>query len=589
MRGTMRRIYNIPIFPKLIITFLIITMPLFTLSLVMNELGKQEVKSQISNSITMNIHYYFISLEKELERIIRTQQQFINDEDLLQLSNSLSIMTDYQRAKAINDLKNKLTTLKDSSAYIKDISLFVTSLNDTISTSSGGEAPRSLEEAEQIAKATYSSGIPITFWQGRLFLNLTYPNNQMKQDKSPLFIQNIEFSMEALTNALNSFPQDGGAIFFNDNWVIANNKYPERLADIRAKIVEPTQQSALFTKQVSVGKENYMVIYEKSMFLQASLLFYFPENIIIGQLKTYGVWFRMLVISSFIIVILFSYGIYLLIHRPLQSLVRRFRSVEGGNLATVLTSNRGDEFGYIINRFERTVLSLKTLIDELYVQKIRLQQSELKQLQMQITPHFLYNSFFILHRLIKHGENETAELVSKNLGDYFHYITRNGLEEVPFEHEVNHVRSYVEIQNIRFSNRIIVEFEPFPESFRGIMIPRLILQPLVENAYEHGLSDIMSEGRLQIRFATDSDRYYFSVEDSGASLTEERMAEMIAKLSLENEIETTGLINIHRRLKLKYGERGGLEMMHSALGGLLVRIYIPNEKENSDVSPINRR
>lgn len=585
----MRRIYNIPIFPKLIITFLIITMPLFTLSLVMNELGKQEVKSQISNSITMNIHYYFISLEKELERIIRTQQQFINDEDLMQLSNSLSIMTDYQRAKAINDLKNKLTTLKDSSVYIKDISLFVTSLNDTISTSSGGEAPRSLEEAEQIAKATYSSGIPITFWQGRLFLNLTYPNNQMKQDKSPLFIQNIEFSMEALTNALNSFPQDGGAIFFNDNWVIANNKYPERLADIRAKIVEPTQQSALFTKQVSVGKENYMVIYEKSMFLQASLLFYFPENIIIGQLKTYGVWFRMLVISSFIIVILFSYGIYLLIHRPLQSLVRRFRSVEGGNLATVLTSNRGDEFGYIINRFERTVLSLKTLIDELYVQKIRLQQSELKQLQMQITPHFLYNSFFILHRLIKHGENETAELVSKNLGDYFHYITRNGLEEVPFEHEVNHVRSYVEIQNIRFSNRIIVEFEPFPESFRGIMIPRLILQPLVENAYEHGLSDIMSEGRLQIRFAADSDRYYFSVEDSGASLTEERMAEMIAKLSLENEIETTGLINIHRRLKLKYGERGGLEIMHSALGGLLVRIYIPNEKENSDVSPINRR
>ncbi|WP_232058237.1 sensor histidine kinase [Cohnella abietis] len=583
-----RTIDNIPIFPKLVITFLIIMMPLFTLSLVFNELGKQEVKSQISNSITMNIHYYFMSLEKELERIIRTQQEFINDENLMQLSNSLSIMSDYQRTKAINDLKSRLTALKDSSIYIKDISVYVDSLNGTISTSNAEDTPSTKEEAEEIFKATYTSGIPITFWQDRLYLNLTYPNNVMNQGKSPQFIQNIELSMEALTNALSAFPQDGGAILFNDNWFIANNKYLEPLTAIQNKLAEPMQQSDTFTKQLEVGKAKYMVIYEKSMFLQASLLFYFPENVIVGQLKTYGTWFWLLVISSFVIVILFSYGIYLLIYRPLQTLIRRFRSVEGGNFNAVLTSIRGDEFGFIFNRFERTVVSLRTLIDELYVQKIRLQQSELKQLQMQITPHFLYNSFFILHRLIKNDDNQMAELVSKNLGDYFHYITRNGLEEVPFEHEVNHVRSYVEIQNIRFSNRIVVDFEPLPEVFRGVMIPRLILQPLVENAYEHGLGDIVMEGKLQIRFAMDADRLYFSVEDNGGGITEERMDEMVRKLNSEDEGETTGLINIQRRLKLKYGERGGLEMMHGALGGLLVRIYIPYDEENNDVSNINR-
>lgn len=578
MKWTKRKIENIPIYPKLVATFLIIMMPLFSLSLVLNELGKQEVKSQISNSITMNIHYYFLSLEKELERIIRTQQEFINDEDILRLSNSISIMSDYQRTKAINDLKLRLTALKDSSIYIKDISVYVKSLNGTISTSSAEDTPSIEDEAEKIAKATYTSGIPITLWQDRLYLNLTYPNNLMKQNKSPQFIQNIELSMEALTNALNSFPQDGGAILFNDNWVIANDRYPEPLAEINKKLAEPIQQLAGFTKQISVGKEKYIVVHEKSMFLQAALLFYFPENVIVGQLKTYGIWFWLLVISSLIIVILFSYGIYLLIHRPLQTLIKRFKSVEGGNFNATLTSGREDEFGYIFNRFERTVLSLKTLIDELYVQKIRLQQSELKQLQMQITPHFLYNSFFILHRLIKNDENQMAELVSKNLGDYFHYITRNGLEEVPYEHEVNHVRSYVEIQNIRFSNRIHVDFEALPENFQGVMIPRLILQPIVENAYEHGLSDIVTEGRLQIRFAADADRLFFSVEDSGVGLTEQQMAEMIGRLSSENEIETTGLINIQRRLKLKYGELGGLEIRHSALGGILVQIYIPKDK-----------
>ncbi|MFC5404263.1 sensor histidine kinase [Cohnella soli] len=578
-----QKIDNIPIFPKLMLTFLIIMMPLFTLSLVLNELGKKEVKSQISNSITMNIHYYFMSLEKELERIIRTQQEFVNDENLLQLSNSLTIMSNYQRTKAINDLRDKLKALKESSIYIKDINVYVKSLNGTISTSNEEDTPNSQQEAEEIAKATFTSGLPVTYWQGRLFLNLTYPNNPMtqKQAKSPLFIQNIELSMEALTNVLNSFPQDGGAILFNDSWAIANDKYPEPLTEIRKKLAEPIEQEMTFTKQIGVGKQKYMAVYEKSMFLQASLLFYFPENVIVGQLKTYGLWSWLLVISSIVIVILFSYGIYLLIHRPLQTLVRRFKSVEGGNFAAVLVPARGDEFGYIFNRFERTVHNLKTLIDELYVQKIRLQSSELKQLQMQITPHFLYNSFFILHRLIKHDEKETAESVSRNLGNYFHYITRNGLEEVPFEHEVNHVRSYVEIQNIRFSNRIIVQFEPLPESFTGVMIPRLILQPIVENAYEHGLGDIVTEGRLNIRFAADDDRLYFTVEDSGAGLTEEGMAKLVRILDSEDAVETTGLINIQRRLKLKYGDRGGVEVEHSAMGGLLIRIYIPNDKGES--------
>ncbi|WP_245375510.1 sensor histidine kinase [Paenibacillus eucommiae] len=581
---------NIPIFPKLIITFLVIMMPLFALSLTLNELGKQEVKNQISNSTSTTIHYYFMSLEKELERISRAQQEFINDEDLMQLSYQMPIMTDYMRTKAINNLKMKLTALKDSSVYVKDISIYIDSLGSAVSTSNAPNNPNVKKEAEEIVEATSSSGFPLTFWKDRLYLNLTYPNILINRDsKPPQFIQNIELSVDALRNALNAFPQEGGAILFNENWTVANDKYPEPVAEIRKQLGKQLEseigQAAVFTKQVSVGKEKYVVIYEKSAFLEAALLFYFPENIILGQLKTYGTWFWLLVCCSIVIVILFSYGIYLLIHRPLQILIKRFRNVEEGNFNAALPSIRQDEFGYIFNRFDRTVQSLKTLIDELYVQKIRLQQSELKQLQMQITPHFLYNSFFILHRLIKNDENETAEKVSKNLGDYFQFITRNGLEEVSIENEVNHVRSYVEIQNIRFSNRITTDFQPLPAGFQDIMIPRLIFQPLVENAYEHGLGDVVAEGRLHIGYEIAEDKLYFSVEDNGAGLTEEQLADMRRKLAFDEEGETTGLVNIQRRLKLKYGERGGLEVMPGAMGGLLVRIYIPNDKHDKNDKP----
>ncbi|MGI2293625.1 histidine kinase [Paenibacillus sp. GXUN7292] len=571
---------NMPIFPKLIVTFLIIMTPLFTLSLILNELGKQEVKSQISNSISTTIHYYFASLEKELERIILTQKTFVNDENLMKLSNINSSLSDYQRTKAIIDLTEKLINLKESSSYIQDITIYIESIGGVVSTSSLADAAGIKEEMEAVTLATYSSGVPITAWKDRLFLNLTYPTylfDKEKARKSPVFIQNIELSKEAIINALESFPQEGGALLYNDNLSISNKQYPEALAQIKEH-VENSDLPFLSTEQLKVGKENYIVIVDKSTFLDTNLVFYFPENLLIGQLKTYGIWFWLLVGCSLIIVILFSYGIYLLIQRPLRMLVRRFRNVEEGNFNPILLSTRTDEFGFLFNRFDQTVQRLKTLIDELYVQKIRLQQSELKQLQMQITPHFLYNSFYILHRLIKHDDNRTAELVSKNLGDYFQFITRNGQEEVLLLDEVNHVRSYVEIQNIRFSNRIDVKFEELPQEFHDIKIPRLILQPLVENVYEHGLSETIAGGKLTIYFKSMDDRLYFVVEDNGAGMQEQELIELTRQLAFQKEGETTGLVNIQRRLKLKYGERGGLEVMQGPNKGLIVQIYFPTSK-----------
>jgi len=540
------------------------------------------VKSQISNSISTTIHYYFVTLEKELERIMRVQKTFINDKDLMNLSNANSIMSAYQKTKAMNDLREKLDTLKDSSSYIKDITIYIDSIGIVVSTSSALDETIVKDEMEAIARATYTNGAPITAWEERLFLNLTYPTYlqyKEKGKKSPVFIQSIELSVEALTNALESFPQDGGALLFNDHWSISNSKYPEAMAPIKQHIEQSDGDGASFsTEQVKVGKEDTIVVIDKSSFLDATLTFYFPENLLVGQLKTYGTWFWLLVGSSLIIVILFSYGIYLLIQRPLQMLMRRFRNLEEGNFSTVLLATRADEFGYIFNRFDQTVKRLKALIDELYVQKIRLQQSELKQLQMQITPHFLYNSFYILHRLIKHDDNRTAELMSKNLGDYFQFITRNGLEEVSLEEEVSHVRSYVEIQNIRFSNRIVVAFGELPPGCRLIKVPRLILQPLVENAYEHGLGKTIAGGRLHIRFEQTGDTLFFVVEDNGEGMTSHELVKLSRKLASEEEGETTGLINIQRRLKLKYGERGGLEVMHGTATGLLVQIYMPSGK-----------
>ncbi|WP_185602287.1 sensor histidine kinase [Paenibacillus sp. 598K] len=579
------KISDIPIFTKIIVTFMIIVLPLFTLSLVLNELGKQEVKRQISHSISTTTHYYFANLEKELERVIRAQQTFVNDENLLKLSSANSILSAYQRTKTINDLTDKLVALKDSSSYIKDITVYIDSMGGVVSTSDQMERPGIKDEMEAIARATYTNGVPITAWDDRLHLNVMHPAFLLNKEadwKTPAFIHNIELSQEALADALESLPQEGGAVLFNSFWSLSNQQYPEALEAVK-RYAEQREGQLLSTEQVKVGKENYMVVVDSSAFLDATLVFYFPENLLVGQLKTYGTWFWLLVGSTLIIVVLFSYGIYLLIQRPLQMLIRRFRSVEEGNLNAIQMPLRADEFGYLFNRFDHAVKRLRTLIDELYVQKIRLQQSELKQLQMQITPHFLYNSFYILHRLIKHGDNQTAELVSRNLGDYFQFITRNGLEEVALQDEVNHVRSYVEIQNVRFSNRIEVAFGDLPPDCEEIKVPRLILQPLVENAYEHGLGETIAGGYLQIWFRHEAGQLSVMVQDNGAGMAESEYLLLSRQLDGSEEGETIGLVNIQRRLKLRYGDLGGLEVLPGEEKGLTVRIYIPVGPEHKGV------
>ncbi|MBP1991056.1 sensor histidine kinase [Paenibacillus eucommiae] len=564
------------IFLKLIITFIVITIPMFGLSLTLNELGKQEVQKQLSNTMTSQIHYYFLSLEKEIQQIIKTQQEMINDEDLQKLYGMAEIMSEYQKAKSIDNLSNKLKSFKGSSSYIQNINLYIPTLTDMITTSNASLEPTTEEEMVEISKAIYSEGFPLIYWKDRLYVHLTFPNYAGPDEtKDALFMMNVELSIDALRSELSTFHQAGETVLFSDTWAIGSSKDLQLFNEI-GKQLDVEQAAPKGPGTVSVGSKRYAVTYEKSLSLDATLLFYLAEDTMLGTLKSYRTWFWLLLGCSLIIVILFSYGIYMLIHRPLRTLVKLFKNVEAGNFNLSTTHKHQDEFGYLFRQFNKMVQNLKVLIDELYVQKISLQHAELKQLQAQINPHFLYNSFFILHRLIKNYENDTAQLVSKHFGEYFHYITRNAQDEVAFEAEVKHIRSYIEIQNVRFSNRIEVVFDALPEAFQGVMVPRLILQPVIENAYQHGLGEKVRAGCLHIHFHTQEGQLCMTVEDNGPGLTGDEAEQLQRKLNREEPGgESTGLINVHRRLQLKYGMAGGITLAPSSLGGLLVQIHIP--------------
>jgi len=257
------------------------------------------------------------------------------------------------------------------------------------------------------------------------------------------------------------------------------------------------------------------------------------------------------------------------------NLINAFRQVQKGNLNVRITHNWKDEFEVLSSQFNLMVERLNQLIQEVYEHTIREQQLELRQLQSQINPHFLYNSFYMVQRMAIAEDYRNVISLTQHLSEYFQFITRSSDEEIPLEKEVNHARVYTDIQLMRFGKQLTIQFAELPQSYRQLMVPRLILQPIVENAFKYGLEQKLHDWQLRISFAQLDGGLHIVVEDNGEKLTDELLQTLTNTLAdRSTSAETTGLINVHRRIRLKFGEEAGITLARSELGGLKVIIRL---------------
>ncbi|MBO9608408.1 MAG: histidine kinase [Paenibacillaceae bacterium] len=575
-------IRNRNIFQKLLFTFLIAILPLYSLSLVLNELAKKEVKGQISQSVFSQTEFFFQSFEQELERITKLLNENIYDQDLVKISSFATYMTDYEKTEAINRILNRIGLLSNSSKYIQNVTAYIPLIERTLSTtgSVSETSPESLKYLNRLSRKQIVNGA-----EGNLFINVSYPSLPANDSEhTPLFILNMNLSKEEIQRGLRKINANAGAVLVNKEWEINNGRDVETINAVKQMTdVGQIDAGRIYADSRDIAGNRYFIAYEKSALLDATLFVYLPEDIILGKLRTYNNWFWLLSGISLVIVLMFSLGIRRVIQSPLKVLLKAFRSLEEGNMKVAIRHKNNDEFGYLFKQFDKTVRNLDQLINELYVQKLRLHKAELKQLQSQINPHFLYNNFFTLHHLIAAGDSENGLKLSAHMGDYFKYITRNFEDEVPLDKEYEHARAYVEIQQNRFSKRIQVEFDPLPSQWEERRIPRLIFQPILENAYEHGLHDVIRGGRLRFGLEPTAAGLRIFVEDNGAGMTPEQLSLLQQHLTHNEEGESTGLINIHRRLVLKYGEMAGLRVSIGEWGGLRVEWTIPIPEGDSHV------
>lgn len=569
------------IFARLVFTYLIVVFPIILLGIYLYQWSYQNASNDITRATVKQLEYYLDGLNREVEWMELQLFDTVEDSGLNKLSATWSLMDSTEQREGLNELLHRLTSFQNSSPYMKDIYVHIRPINKTVSAASGVQ-PLDEVRFNMFYNRTGTNESRLLLWNNGLHLSASKQSG--KKGGEPIFIVQIELDSDKLRKSLNQiniYPDSGSLLIQEENGYTIRS-HPESDASI-LQFVQEASATNDHEFLMKMNGKSYHLNKVKSESLGLSVAAYLPEETVKRPLSKFYAWGLLFALTSLLAVFAFSYSSYRFIHRPLLFLVQGFKRMEGGSLNAPIEHERKDEFGYLYARYNQMLNRLQSLIDQDFKQKMMMQRAELKQLQSQINPHFLYNSFFILNSLAKTGDVDRIELFTNMLGEYFRFITRNGEDQVPLSEEIKHSRMYTEIQKLRFSRRIRVQFDELPAGMERIRVPRLIVQPLIENAYEHSLEKMTEEGLLRVTFDRRENEAWITIEDNG-DIADSDIEALKKRLDhTADSYEMTGIINIHRRLVLTFGEGSGLSLSRSELNGLKVAIRIRLEEETNHV------
>lgn len=267
--------------------------------------------------------------------------------------------------------------------------------------------------------------------------------------------------------------------------------------------------------------------------------------------------------------------------KHLDFLVEKIRRFGGGEPAPYDErgydyENRQDEIGQLHRSFDEMTKSVKVLRDENYDKQILLRDATIKMLQQQINPHFLYNTLDTINWLAQtYGADDISTMV-RSLGNLFRASITGQDDLIPLSEELSVLDNYIRIQRIRFKDRLIFEMVT-PEDTSHIYVPKLCIQPLVENALKHAMEYTDEVCTIRVTVSEEEELYRIKVANTGSQFEDDLLWKIEHK-QITPQGSGVGLMNIDSRLKLLYGDHYGLTFYNKD-GMAVVMLFIPKERE----------
>lgn len=312
--------------------------------------------------------------------------------------------------------------------------------------------------------------------------------------------------------------------------------------------------------------------------LRVTYAFSMADSIKQFQKNLYSTMFCSLIMLMLVFIIIFKYAGTLT--EKIDFILEKVSKVEKGEWKSDKTLKGQDEFAMIDDSVNKVILKIDQLVQERYMAEISSKNAQLDALQMQINPHFLYNTLDLINRIAIVKKCPEISTISQKLGEMFRYniSLEQNCKTAPLEKEIAHVLNYIDIQNIRFCNRIEVYLD-IQEEVKKCIVLKFILQPIVENAIKHGFDNSYKSGSISIEARIVKEGLCIVVHDDGKGISEECLEKLEKEINEDGETEHVGIKNIHKRLKMTYGEQYGISIMSRENIGTRVILRMPAQYE----------
>lgn len=314
---------------------------------------------------------------------------------------------------------------------------------------------------------------------------------------------------------------------------------------------------------------------------------YISTDILLEEIRALSRFMFMLCISTLPIFLLVANKLYKELIYPVYLLSDKMQQIEKGEMGVQIKGDYQDEIGYVYSSFNRMSKQIQYLVNCVYREQIILKSSELKALQSQINPHFLYNTLEMINwKARMSGNDDIAQMIEALSGIMEVNIDRRDSHYLTLQEEIEYLKNYIFLIQKRFGERIQFETK-VPEHLLDYNIPRLVLQPLIENAISHGIEPV-GEGIISIEVVDNEEELTIFIKDTGAGIEATRLAYLQHELNnsqkvfIESESEEKGkgrnhigVINVQKRIKLLYGEGYGINIESEEGKGTAIIMKLP--------------
>lgn len=323
----------------------------------------------------------------------------------------------------------------------------------------------------------------------------------------------------------------------------------------------------------------YQIIYETSAYTGFRVVGVFPENETLQAVTDFRWYFIGITLLIISLSLIGAQRISDTVVRPLEKLKELMGRAEKGDLNVSFNPQYPDEIGRLGQQFDRMIHEIRNLIELVKVEQASKRRAELKALQAQINPHFLYNTFDTIHWMLKKYKADDVTGIITRLTELFRISLSGGRDMISLGDELRHAEAYLSIQKVRYEDQLNYRIS-VAESHKTLVVHKLILQPLVENAIYHGIKNLEDGGLITIDGIVSDGVLTLTVFDNGPGITPEKLGVLRRQLaSMERPPETGvgkgyGLFNVNERIKLTFGPEYGV-FIESEQTGCTVRIICP--------------